>query len=126
MRKTLIFLLIFALLCPVSASAAEPPKYLALIFDGCPPDPEALLRGLEERRVRVTFFLGPEDAPRAELLRARGHEVGILTDMGTDNWYTWMGIVVTCFVAPACLSLIFSAILRKMGWIRENDMKLAL
>ena len=52
--------------------------------------------------------------------------LGILTDMGTDNWYTWMGIVVTCFVAPACLSLIFSAILRKMGWIRENDMKLAL
>ncbi|MBR0447741.1 MAG: PTS sugar transporter subunit IIC, partial [Clostridia bacterium] len=52
--------------------------------------------------------------------------LGILTDMGTDNWLVWVGIVVTCIVAPALLSLIFSEILRKVGWIRENDMKLAL
>ena len=52
--------------------------------------------------------------------------LGILTDMGTDNWFTWVGIAVTCIAAPAVLSLIFSEILRKIGWIRENDMKLAL
>ena len=52
--------------------------------------------------------------------------LGILTDMGTDNWLVWVGIVVTCVVAPAILALIFSEILRKVGWIRENDMKLAL
>ena len=52
--------------------------------------------------------------------------LGILTDMGTDDWFVWVGIAVTCLIAPAILSLIFSEILRKIGWIRENDMKLAL
>ena len=52
--------------------------------------------------------------------------LGILTDMGTDNPSVWIGIVVVCIVAPAVLSLIFSEILRKIGWIRENDMKLSL
>ena len=49
MRKSLIFVLIIALLCPAGASAAERPKYLALIFNGCPRDPEELLQGLEAR-----------------------------------------------------------------------------
>ncbi|MBQ5840773.1 MAG: PTS sugar transporter subunit IIC [Clostridia bacterium] len=51
--------------------------------------------------------------------------LGILKDMGS-NTNTWVGIVVTCIVAPAILSLIFSEILRKMGWIKENDLKLDL
>ena len=84
MRKSLIFVLIIALLCPAGASAAERPKYLALIFNGCPRDPEELLRGLEARGVRVTFFLEEKDAPRAENFRVRGHEAGILTDMGPE------------------------------------------
>lgn len=84
MKKWLIFILILALLCPVSASAAESPKYLALIFDGCPPDVEILLDGMEARNARVTFFFGKEDAVEAESLRARGHELGILTDAGPD------------------------------------------
>lgn len=84
MRKSLIFILIFALLCPGSASAAERPKYLALIFDGCPRDMEALLQGLEARGARGTFFLGKEDSPEAESLRSHGHELGIRTDAGPD------------------------------------------
>ena len=84
MRKSLIFVLIIALLCPAGASAAERPKYLALIFNGCPRDPEELLRGLEARGARVTFFLEEKDAPRAENFRVRGHEAGILTDMGPE------------------------------------------
>ena len=51
--------------------------------------------------------------------------LGILKDMG-GSAHTWLGIGVVCIVAPAVLSLIFSEILRKIGWIRENDLKLDL
>ncbi len=51
--------------------------------------------------------------------------LGILTDMGASS-NTLVGIVVVCILAPAVLSLIFSEILRKVGWIKENDMKLDL
>lgn len=51
--------------------------------------------------------------------------LGILKDMGASA-NTWIGIGVTCILAPAVLSLIFSEILRKMGWIKANDLKLDL
>ncbi len=51
--------------------------------------------------------------------------LGILTDVGT-GWQTWVGILVVCIIAPAILSLIFSEIMRKIGWIKENDLKLDL
>ena len=51
--------------------------------------------------------------------------LGILKDMG-GSVNTWLGIAVVCIVAPAVLSLVFSEILRKMGWIKENDLKLDL
>ena len=51
--------------------------------------------------------------------------LGILKDMG-GNATVWIGILVVCIVAPAVLSLIFSEILRKIGWIQENDLKLEL
>ncbi len=50
--------------------------------------------------------------------------LGIITNMQGNGTMKWIGIVVICFVLPAILSLIFSEILRKIGWIRENDMKL--
>lgn len=49
--------------------------------------------------------------------------LGILKDMGS-SLHTWTGIVVVCLVAPALLSLLFSTLLRKIGWIRENDLLL--
>ncbi len=36
----------------------------------------------------------------------------------------WIGLVLVCFVLPAVLSLIFNEIMRKMGWIKDGDMKL--
>ena len=36
----------------------------------------------------------------------------------------WVGLVLCCLVLPAVLSLIFSEIMRALGWIREGDMKL--
>ena len=37
----------------------------------------------------------------------------------------WLGLALCCFVLPAILSLIFSEIFRKLGWIRYGDMKLS-
>ena len=36
----------------------------------------------------------------------------------------WVGLAVCCIVAPAVLSLLFSEIMRKLGWIKYGDMKL--
>ncbi|MGN0999660.1 MAG: PTS transporter subunit IIC [Faecousia sp.] len=38
----------------------------------------------------------------------------------------WAGLVLICFVLPAVLSWVFCQVLRKWGWIRENDLKLDL
>ena len=38
----------------------------------------------------------------------------------------WIGLVLICFVLPAVLSVVFCNILRRIGWIRENDLKLDL
>ena len=37
-----------------------------------------------------------------------------------------IGVLVVCIILPALLSLLFSEIMRKLGWIKENDMKLDL
>ena len=36
----------------------------------------------------------------------------------------WAGLVLICFVLPAVLTWVFGEILRKIGWIKENDLKL--
>ena len=38
----------------------------------------------------------------------------------------WIGLVLICFVLPAILSFLFCQILRKIGWIKEGDLKLEL
>lgn len=51
--------------------------------------------------------------------------LGVLKDMNFSA-NAWIGVGVACIAAPAVLSLIFAAVLRKMGWIKENDLKLEL
>lgn len=36
----------------------------------------------------------------------------------------WIGLILVCFVLPAVLTVIFGEILRKIGWIKEGDLKL--
>ena len=36
----------------------------------------------------------------------------------------WAALILVCFVLPAVLSVIFCEIERKLGWIKENDLKL--
>ena len=38
----------------------------------------------------------------------------------------WVGLVLICFILPAILSWVFGLVLRKWGWIKENDLKLDL
>ena len=37
----------------------------------------------------------------------------------------WIGLILCCLVLPAVLSLLFSEIMRKLGWIKFGDMKLS-
>ncbi len=53
--------------------------------------------------------------------------IGCFSDMsasGTLDAKAWIGMLVVCIVAPAVLSLVFSEIMRKIGWIKPGDMKL--
>ena len=36
----------------------------------------------------------------------------------------WLAMALICFILPAVLSVIFCEVLRRMGWIKENDLKL--
>ncbi len=51
--------------------------------------------------------------------------IGIYTAMGGGS-NMWLGILLVCFVLPAILTAIFGAICRKIGWIKEGDLKLDL
>ncbi len=50
---------------------------------------------------------------------ANGVKTGITT-------MDWIGLALICFILPAILSWVFCEVLRKWGWIRENDLKLDL
>lgn len=38
----------------------------------------------------------------------------------------WIGLLLVCFVLPGVIAWLFGLLLRKIGWIRENDLKLEL
>ena len=47
-----------------------------------------------------------------------------MSESGNLNWYTMLGMFCICLFTPAVLSLIFSEIMRKIGWIKPGYMKL--
>lgn len=51
--------------------------------------------------------------------------IGVYTAMG-GGANMWMGIILVCFVLPAVLTWVFGEVLRKMGWIKDGDLKLEL
>lgn len=60
-----------------------------------------------------------------------GVYTGWLSDIavGTKTAITamdWAGLLLICFILPAVLTILFAIPLRKMGWIKENDLKLDL
>lgn len=38
----------------------------------------------------------------------------------------WIGMILVCFILPGVLAGIFGLVFRKIGWIKENDLKLDL
>lgn len=38
----------------------------------------------------------------------------------------WLGLLLICIVLPAVLSLIFDLVLRRIGWVKDGDMKLSV
>ena len=62
-------------------------------------------------------------------------QIGVYTGWVTDvangakaavTGFDWLGLILISFVLPAVLSYVFCEVLRKWGWIRENDLKLDL
>ena len=55
-------------------------------------------------------------------------QIGVITGWADKSVTTmdWIGLALICFVLPAVLSWVFCEILRKIGWIKENDLKLDL
>ncbi len=61
-------------------------------------------------------------------------QIGIYTgwindiDAGTKASITgmdWTGLILISFILPALLSLVFHSIFRKLGWVKDSDLKLA-
>ena len=50
--------------------------------------------------------------------------IGVIDSMALTPM-TWIGLVLVCIVLPAGLSLLFSEIMRKIGWIKKDDMLLS-
>lgn len=52
--------------------------------------------------------------------------LGILTAMPGGGLRMWLGIALVCFILPGLLSWLFGLLLRRIGWIRDGDLKLEL
>ncbi len=51
--------------------------------------------------------------------------IGVATDTPASP-LMWIGLIICCVILPGALSLLFSEIMRKLGWIKLGDMKLDL
>ena len=38
--------------------------------------------------------------------------------------FDWIGLILISFILPSAISLLVGNLLRKIGWIKENDLKL--
>ncbi len=50
--------------------------------------------------------------------------IGIYTAMPEGGANMWIGMLLVCFVLPALLSWLFGTVLRKIGWIKDGDLKI--
>ena len=51
--------------------------------------------------------------------------IGVYTAMGGGS-HMWLGIALVCFLLPAVFTWGIGEVLRKMGWIKDGDLKLEL
>ena len=50
-------------------------------------------------------------------------QIGTITSMGVNNWQVWVGIFVLQIIAPAAIVFGLDFLFRKLGWIKEGDLK---
>lgn len=53
-----------------------------------------------------------------------GVYTGWIADGKTITPFDWIGLILICFILPGVLSWIFYRIERKLGWIKDGDLKL--
>lgn len=51
-------------------------------------------------------------------------QIGTIASMGADNYLTWISIFVLQIIAPAILVYFIDLLFRKLGWIKEGDLKI--
>ncbi len=52
--------------------------------------------------------------------------IGVMTWEGFGTWQSWVGLILVCVVLPAVLTPLIAWPLRRIGWIRDGDLKLEL
>ncbi len=55
--------------------------------------------------------------------------LGVLSEIlksSASNPLSWVGLFLICFILPAILSFGFDLVFRKIGWVKDGDMKLEL
>lgn len=52
--------------------------------------------------------------------------IGVMAGENFGGFYDVLGLLLICFILPAVLTWLFALPLRKIGWIKENDLKLNL
>lgn len=52
--------------------------------------------------------------------------IGVMSAENFGGAMSWIGLIAVCIILPAVLTWIFGEILRKIGWIKEGDLKLDL
>ena len=50
-------------------------------------------------------------------------QIGTITSMGVNNWQVWVGIFVLQIIAPAAIVFGLDFLFRKLGWIKEGDLR---
>ena len=51
-------------------------------------------------------------------------QIGTINSMGVNAWQTWVGIFGLQIIAPALLVFGLDLLFRKLGWIKEGDLKI--
>ena len=55
-------------------------------------------------------------------------QIGVITGWSETGYAAgamdWLGLLLICFVLPAILSVLFCLLFRRIGWIKDGDMKL--
>lgn len=52
--------------------------------------------------------------------------IGVMTWEGFGSWQSWAGLLLVCVILPAVLTPLLAWPLRKIGWIKDGDLKLDL